>query len=563
MKKVLIKIIIIVAIIFLIGIIAFNIVLNTVKKGNTDKTRVVINNRNVTLKNEAFVDGNIVYLSIQDIKNFFDKYIYDEESTNQIITTYDKKIAAISYDSNEVYINGSQKTIGTTVKKIGEIVYIPISELKEVYNIEIEYIEEENIVTMDSLDKSKRTAVAKSNLSIKSQPKTLCSTLDKVKKGETLVYALETKDGWSKVRTESGIVGYVKTSKLKDITYIREDMDELKQIDGKVNMFWDYFSETGKAPDRSGEVIEGVNVVSPAFFYIDKQGDFAENVGTAGKNYISWAHENGYKVWPMLSNALAGIEITSEILNDYNKRQELIDDIIKACVEYDLDGINVDFENMKQEDINVYSRFIIELEPRMKEIGLVLSVDVTAPDGAETWSMCFDRLVLGDVADYLIFMAYDQNGTGSKDAGTVAGFNWIETSLKKFLTTYEVEAEKMILGIPFYTRIWTEDSDGNLEGSAVVNMKDVENNIPDNVEKEWNDTLKQNYVEFKSGSKTKKMWIEDLDSIKAKLSLVKTYGLGGVAAWEKDREDEEVWDLIKTELENNTSETESSENVQE
>lgn len=551
MKKTLLKkMMIIILIVLLAIVIAFFTVLNTVKKGNTEKTRVVINNRNVTLKNEALVEGNIIYLSKQDVKNFFDKYIYEEESTSQIVTTYGKKIAEIGYESNIVTINGSQKQIDTTVKNIGEITYIPISELKEVYDIEIEYIEEQNIVTMDSLSKSKRVATAKKNLNIKSQPKMLCSTIAKVKKGDNLIYVLETKDGWSKVRTQDGIVGYIKTSKLENITYIREDMDTEKQIEGKVNMVWDYFSEHAKAPNRDGEVIEGVNVVSPSFFYLDENGDFKANVGSKGENYIAWAHENGYKVWAMVSNAIAGIDVTSEIMNDYSLRKQLIEDIIKACIDYNLDGINIDFENMKQEDINMFSRFIIELEPRMKEIGLVLSVDVTAPDGAETWSRCYDRTLLGDVADYIIFMAYDQHGVGSDEAGTVAGYNWIETSLKKFINTYEVESEKLILGIPFYTRIWTEDSEGNLQGSNVVNMKDVENNIPDDVQKEWNDTLMQYYVEFASGSKIKKMWIEDLDSIKAKISLVKTYELGGVSAWAKDREDENVWSLIARELAN-------------
>lgn len=554
MKKTFIKkSVIILLLIILVLAIAFFTALNTVKKGNTEKTRVVINNRNVTLKNEAYIDGDIVYLSKQDIKNFFDKYIY-EEGTNQIITTYGEKIAEIGYDSNIVTINGLQQQIDAPLKKFEKNTYIPISELKEVYDIEIEYNEGENIVTIDSLSRSKRIATAKKNINIKNQPKDLCRTIDKVRKGESLIYALETKDGWSKVRTEKGIVGYVKTSKLQDITYIRKDIEDEKQVEGKINMFWDYFSETAKAPSRENEKIGGVNVVSPSFFYINSEGEFKRNIGEKGEQYIKWAHENGYKVWPMVSNALAGKNTTSEIMNDYNLRKQLIENIIKACIDHNLDGINIDFENMKQEDINMFSRFIIELEPRMKEKGLVLSVDVTAPDGAETWSMCYDRTVLGDVADYLIFMAYDQHGIGSKEAGTVAGYNWIETNIKKFINTYEVESEKLILGIPFYTRIWTEDKKGNLQGSAVVNMKDVDSNIPNGVEKEWNDVLKQNCVEFTSGLNIKKMWIEDLDSIKAKLSLVKTYQLGGVAAWEKDREDKKVWTLISTELTNSEEE---------
>ena len=202
---------------------------------------------------------------------------------------------------------------------------------------------------------------------------------------------------------------------------------------------------------------------------------------------------------------------------------------------------------MYEKDKNVFSRFIIELVPRMKEIGIVTSVDLTAPDGSPTWSLCYDRLVLGNVADYLAFMAYDQYGTSSNKAGTTAGFNWIETNLIKFLETYEVDSEKIILGIPFYTRIWTETSDGAVS-SKVVNMKDVDKNIPNGIKKQWNDTLKQYYVEFKSGSNTKKMWIEDLESIKAKLSLVSKYNLAGVAAWEKDREIQGTWELIQREL---------------
>ena len=304
------------------------------------------------------------------------------------------------------------------------------------------------------------------------------------------------------------------------------------------------------APDRSGTKIDGVNVVSPSFFYIDKNGKFRENVGAKGKEYIKWAHENGYKVWPIVSNAGEGmLNVTSEIMNSYDKRQKLIEDIIEACVGYELDGINIDFENMKQEDKDLYSRFIIELTPRIKEIGQVISVDVTAPDGGETWSLCFDRNVIGNVADYIVFMAYDQYGVSSNKPGTTAGYNWVELSLNKFLKTEEIKSEKIILAVPFYTRLWTEDENGKVT-SKTVNMKDIDSVLPDNLDKKWNDELKQNYVEYEEDGKTKKMWIEDLDSIKAKISLVTNNNLGGVAAWAKDREDPDVWNLIKKEINN-------------
>lgn len=521
-----------------------------VKDDITSTTNLIINNNNVTarLKQELILKDNQIYISIRDIKNFFDNYIYEEEQINKIITTYGKKIAEIGFEEKIIKINGSsRKTNGVAIKEDNEI-YLPITEMADVYDIELKYIEKTDIVTMDSLNREQIKAVVSKNVNVKDYSKILSRTIDKVKKGEMVIVISKTDDGWTKVRTENGKIGFVKTKILANQITVREKLEEKDQINGKINMFWDYFSEYAKAPDRSGENIQGVNVVSPAFFYIDSNGSFKENVGIAGKQYIEWAHNNGYKVWPMVQNAEAGIKITSAILNDYTKRQELIEEIVNVCVEYKLDGINIDFENMYEKDKNVFSRFIIELVPRMKEIGIVTSVDLTAPDGSPTWSLCYDRTLLGNVADYLAFMAYDQYGTSSDKAGTTAGFNWIETNLIKFLETYEVDSEKIILGIPFYTRIWTETLDGTVS-SKVINMKDVEKNIPAGVKKQWNDTLKQYYVEFKSGSNTKKMWIEDLESIKAKVSLVSKYNLAGVAAWEKDREIEGTWKLINKELE--------------
>ena len=146
---------------------------------------------------------------------------------------------------------------------------------------------------------------------------------------------------------------------------------------------------------------------------------------------------------------------------------------------------------MKQEDKDMYSRFIIELTPRLKDIGVVVSVDVTAPDGSETWSWCFDRHVIGDVADYIVFMAYDQYGTSSNKSGTTAGYDWVNLSLNKFLKTEEIKSDKIILAIPLYTRLWTEDSSGKIIKRSIVSMKDIDDTIPNDVERKWDENLKQ------------------------------------------------------------------------
>lgn len=551
-KKIIKRSFITIIALFVIFVIAM-IVNNFVILDNNKTTNLVINNRNVTsnLKNEILIENNIIYLSKSDIANFFDKYIYEDEETNQIITTYDKKIAAIGFENNEMTVNGSRKEIYAHAIDRDDTIYIPISEMKDIYNIEIENIESTKVITMDSLDREQKQAIVTSNLAVKSSTNFIAKTVDRVEKGDTVI-VISSENDYSRIRTQSGKIGYIKSNKLENEFVVRQNMEEEKQIEEKINLTWDYFSQYGSAPDRSGTTIDGINVVSPAFFYLDSDGKLKENLGDEGQAYIEWAHNNGYKVWPMVSNAEAAREslsITSEIMNSYTKRQELIEDIVNMCVKYDLDGINVDFENMRQEDIDMYSRFIIELTPRLKEIGLVTSVDVTAPDGGETWSLCFDRNVIGDVADYIIFMAYDQNGVSSTKPGTTAGYDWVELSLNKFLTTEEIEPEKIILAVPLYTRVWTTNSEGDIISNPTIAMKNIDNVIPEGTEKKWNDDLKQNYVEYSDGDNTRQIWIEDIDSLKAKVSLIKEHNLAGVASWEKDMETDEFWSMLKEELE--------------
>lgn len=548
-KKRIIKTFITIIVIILIGIIAYNINNHIILDKNKN-INLVINNKNVTsnLKKEIIIENDNIYISKQDLGNFFDKYIYEDKENDNIVTTYNNKIATISLEENKMNVNGSNKNTYAHAENRNGTIYIPITELEDVYGIEIKYIENSKVLTIDSTSKEQKKAIITKDVAVKSSTKFIAKTVDRVKKGSYVIVVSEDK-GYAKIRNENGKVGFVKSNKIANTVVVREEMQESKQIEGKVNLVWDYYSEVATAPDRTGVTMDGVNVVSPAFFHLNSKGELTENVGQAGQEYIEWAHSNGYKVWPMAQNAGNGmINVTSDIMNDYNKRQELINEIVVACVRYKLDGINIDFENMKQEDKNMYSRFIIELTPRLKDMGLVVSVDVTAPDGSETWSMCFDRNVIGDVADYIIFMAYDQYGTSSNKSGTTAGYDWVNVSLNKFLKTEEIKSDKIILAIPLYTRLWTEDSSGKVVKQTTVSLKNMYNVIPDGVEKQWDDNLKQYYVEYQDGQYTKKIWIEDEKSLTEKINLIRNNNLAGVASWEKGMETDNFWTFLKESL---------------
>lgn len=535
----------------LVLIIVFKLAPNYVKNDDyaKDKVNIIINNKNVTkkLKYDLFInEKDVIYMSMQDIKNYFDKYIIYDEANNQIITTYGEKIGVLPLDEKIIKINGSIVNLLSGAIKNNDIYYLPINSMSKVYNLDTKYIKDEQILLLDSLDKELIKADISKKSNVKYKATSLSKTVDKLEEGNKIICIENLDSKWTKIRTENGIIGYIKTNLIQNKTYVRENIKKSERTE-KVNLVWDYYSEYATAPNRNGKQINGVNVVSPSFFSLISEGNGAikTNIGTAGITYIQWAKNNNYDVWAMFSNN-SYKETTSKILNSYELRTKVIDSIVKLAVDYKLDGINLDFENMNTSDKDLFSRFVIELKPKLKEAGVVLSVDVTAPDGGSNWSNCYDRNVIGDVADYIVFMAYDQYGISATEPGTTAGYNWVETSLKKFIDREKIPSNKIILGIPFYTRLW-EEANGKAT-SKTVNMKSIDTVLPSNVEKQWNDELKQYYVEYEQNGKIYKMWIEDETSIKHKVSLVNQYNLAGVAAWEKDRETENTWNIIQEEL---------------
>ena len=545
--------IVIVAIILGLMIFAIKIAPNYARDEFADVTNLVINNNNITrnVKSNIIIEDNTIYLSTGDMQNFFDEYLLVDEENGRVITTSNTKTVMLPLEGTTINVNGAQKSIEHSLLNRDGTIYLPITDLTDIYNIEVNYSAESNIVIIDSLNRKFVQALSSKNMSVKYLPTVFSKTVDKLERGDTVVLVQDRENGgnvveedWIKVRTKNGEIGYVKLDDITDENTVREDLDINTKIDGKVSLVWDYYSQYVEAPVRDGE-IEGINVVSPSFYEITASGDIDANIGRNGENYVEWAHANGYKVWPMLSNSeLGDMDAVSNLLSTFENRSYLIDNIIDELIDAGVDGVNVDFENMYQSDKDNYSRFIIELAPRLREAGLTLSVDVTAPDGSETWSLCFDRNVIGKVADYIIFMGYDQNGVSSTQAGTVAGANWVELNIKKFLGQEGVEANKLILAMPFYTRLWQE-SNGTLT-SSVVNMRSV--TILDGVEKTWDENTKQYYIEYERNGTTYKMWIEDEESLKAKLDLVNQYELAGGAFWSKDRESNTVWSVIAEKL---------------
>lgn len=516
----------------------------------SDMTNLVINGSNVTdyLKEnntKVYVRDNIIYLSLSDMRNFFDKYIYVDEKYGKVISTYNSNIVTLDINNGQMQLNDGNVSTAKTPFEADGVLYVPFSQMEQAFDATCTYISETDTVIIDTEDRDKTFATLNKNTNLKSRTRNLSRTIAKLDENEEVMIVEEDGD-WSEVRTSKGKIGYIENSAIGSKSEVKSTKTEEDKSNEKINMFWDYFYSEESIPDRTGQSFEGVNVVSPSFFVLNSDGEIRTNIGYRGETYINWAHGNGYEVWAMFSNDSLQ-QLTSDIINDYEARKNLILDIVELAKQYGLDGINIDFENMYREDEDMFSRFIIELEPRLKAIGKTLSVDVTAPDGADSWSMCYDRNVIGDVADYIVFMAYDQYGEASTEPGTTSGYEWVKVNLDKFVETEEIKPEKIILGLPFYTRVWTTQN-GELVRTDVVAMKNVDTNIPAGVEKVWDEVTRQNYIKYDSNGYTREMWIEDIESYKEKLLLINEYGLGGVANWCKDMEPEEIWSVINENL---------------
>ncbi|MCE5287142.1 MAG: hypothetical protein LLG02_15040 [Pelosinus sp.] len=316
------------------------------------------------------------------------------------------------------------------------------------------------------------------------------------------------------------------------------------QWNSKVNLVWDV-KGTAAALHKEDK-INGLNVLAPTWFSIISDSGLIANKAEA--EYVAAAHKKGYKVWALVNNGFDP-NITHTILYSPAAREKVINQLVFYAALYQLDGINIDFENIYDDDKDQLSDFIGEISGILKQQNLTLSIDVTVPANVSFWSKCYDRKKLAEITDYVMVMTYDEYWASSPVSGPVASLGWVESSLQK--TLKEVPKQKLLMGIPFYTRQWAEsDIDGTIKAkSKTMSMMDVESCIKErNLEVVWVDDKGLNYTEYYTDDKRYRIWIEDERSLTLKTSLVDKYDLAGIAAWRKGFERPEIWQVLKSTL---------------
>ena len=359
----------------------------------------------------------------------------------------------------------------------------------------------------------------------------------------TGVEILEEMENWSYVRTDTGFLGYIHNWKLKDReTVIPESVFQApvyasQSLGERVSLVWHQVT-TQDGNNRFDEMIDGVkgvNVVAPTWFALtDNEGNFRS---LASREYVEKAHDRGLQVWALLDNFSGDVQ-TEVLLSSTSTRRKLIDSLISEVLEYDIDGLNLDFESIKPEAGVHYIQFIRELSIDCRANGIILSVDNYVPSA---YTEFYDRQEQGIVADYVIVMAYDEHHAGG-EMGTVSSLSYVQNGLAN--TMEMVPKEKVIGAVPLYTRIWTV-KDGETTSRA-VGMEAAQEWVEENqVELEWQDDLGQYYgeLEGEDGS-VQYIWMEDARSLALKAEAVDESGAAGIAFWKLGFEPDDIWDVV-------------------
>lgn len=493
------------------------------------------------LQNQFKWKDETVYLSFEYFKKLIDPNAFYDDSVSSIILTFDDE-TILSPLNEPYYIQNENKiAIPYPIKKINDEIFIPIFAFEKFYSYDFSYNNEYNIFVIS--DKNTKTFVAKEGSRLRLEPTNKSPIVYETKENETL-YFLEEKNEWLKVQSELGFVGYLnKLDVLENhpTPVLQTNASLQTQNQEPIHISFDAVYNVAPDPNKFPP-LDGVNVLAPTWLTLE---DHNGNIHSkADSIYVDWAHKQNFYVWSTFTNDF-NPDLTRKFLNNFNSRKQSIEQLIHLSKLYELDGVNLDFENVYLSEKDLFTQYVRELSVELKKNNLTFSIDVTFISGNENWSMFYDRKRLSEVADYIIVMAYDEHWATSPNAGSVASLPWVENGLQSI--SEKIPKDKLILGIPFYTRIWIHEN--NRISSQAFSMDTQFDWVSkNNLSPIYDEYTGQNYVEWNKNGKLYQMWLEDETSVEKRIDLVHSYDLAGIASWNRSFATDSIWQFIESQL---------------
>lgn len=516
----------------------------------TDENSVALIQNGELLEEQAVLIGGEPYAAYTYVESQLNSCFYwDEETKGILLTTSGGVQTLLPGDAAVAKTPGGQPAVQ---QESDGKVYISLDVVKEYTDLDYAYYSDPNrVVIRNEWDGVEQATVQSDTAQVRKKGGIKSLILADVQKGDTLLY-LENLDNWCKVMTADGYTGYIQTEDISEPEAIeartaKKDSYERITRDHKINLVWHQSTST-ESNDAMAEMtaeMTGVNVISPTWFSVTDETGTISSLASA--DYVKLAHEAGREVWGLIDNFNEAFDETTDLAYA-SVRSRIIEQLLAEAASCGMDGINVDFENLKEAGIPHYLQFLRELTSAAHAQNLVVSVDTPVP---QAYTMYYQRGEQARFVDYMIVMAYDEHFAGSEEAGSVSSLPFVQQAVEEM--TRVMPADQVICGIPFYTRVWTEKFGQSAITSEVLGMDGAKNYAKENQMTEtWDASLGQNVATVETSDARYTIWMEDEQSMEEKLKVIQSADLAGVAEWKLGFECADVWSLISKYIETNS-----------
>lgn len=516
----------------------------------TDENSVALIQNGELLEEQAVLIGGEPYAAYTYVESQLNSCFYwDEETKGILLTTSGGVQTLLPGDAAVAKTPGGQPAVQ---QESDGKVYISLDVVKEYTDLDYAYYSDPNrVVIRNEWDGVEQATVQSDTAQVRQKGGIKSLILADVQKGDTLLY-LENLDNWCKVMTADGYTGYIRTEDISEPEAIeartaKKDSYERIARDHKINLVWHQSTST-ESNDAMAEMtaeMTGVNVISPTWFSVTDETGTISSLASA--DYVKLAHDAGREVWGLIDNFNEAFDETTDLAYA-SVRSRIIEQLLAEAASCGMDGINVDFENLKEAGIPHYLQFLRELTSAAHAQNLVVSVDTPVP---QAYTMYYQRGEQARFVDYMIVMAYDEHFAGSEEAGSVSSLPFVQQAVEEM--TRVMPADQVICGIPFYTRVWTEKFGQSAITSEVLGMDGAKNYAKENQMTEtWDASLGQNVATVETSDARYTIWMEDEQSMEEKLKVIQSADLAGVAEWKLGFECADVWSLISKYIETNS-----------
>lgn len=516
----------------------------------TDENSVALIQNGELQEEQAVLIGGEPYAAYTYVESQLNSCFYwDEETKGILLTTSGGVQTLLPGDAAVAKTPGGQPAVQ---QESDGTVYVSLDVVKEYTDLDYAYYSDPNrVVIRNDWDGVEQATVQSDTAQVRQKGGIKSLILADVQKGDTLLY-LENLDNWCKVMTADGYTGYIQTEDISEPEAIeartaKKDSYERITRDHKINLVWHQSTST-ESNDAMAEMtaeMTGVNVISPTWFSVTDETGTISSLASA--DYVKLAHDAGREVWGLIDNFNEAFDETTDLAYA-SVRSRIIEQLLAEAASCGMDGINVDFENLKEAGIPHYLQFLRELTSAAHEQNLVVSVDTPVP---QAYTMYYQRGEQARFVDYMIVMAYDEHFAGSEEAGSVSSLPFVQQAVEEM--TRVMPADQVICGIPFYTRVWTEKFGQSAITSEVLGMDGAKNYAKENQMTEtWDASLGQNVATVETSDARYTIWMEDEQSMEEKLKVIQSADLAGVAEWKLGFERADVWSLISEYIETNS-----------